>query len=182
MVSPRLVSTVGLTLLAACASSGPELRSNETSATVRISTGDGRTMQTEANEGSRIASFPIAASVADAWASLPAAYEALGFEVNSGDPRGRILGVENVRLRRIDGTRPSNYLECGQGPVGANADQYDVYFSMLAQVMRAAEGSTLNVRILANARNAAHGGVGVTCATKGTIEERLAEELRIRVE
>lgn len=156
---------------------GPVLNDNEVSNTVRIRTGDGGVIETQASEGSAVQEYGIAAPLSKAWAALPDVFEQMGFEPTRGDPRGRILGFENVRMRRIDGDRPSRYLDCGQGVTGANADSYDIYLSLLAQIVPSAEGSRLRVRTMATARNAAHGGVSVNCATNGRLEARVAEVL-----
>lgn len=165
-------------LAAAGCASDPALRDNEVSSTVRIQTGDGQVMETATSEGAAVREFPITAQVAEAWNALPSAFESMGFEPTRGDRRGRILGFENVRLRRINGNRPSRYLDCGQGVTGPNADSYDVFLSLLAQVAPSAEGATLRVRTLASAQNSAHGGNAVRCGTNGRLEEDLADALR----
>lgn len=173
------VFAVLLWVVAGCASSATsEARfgNDRYRETVRITGGDGQVMTTEVGRGGTTVRSIIPAPVNDVWAQLPAAYEAMALEINSADPRARILGFENLRTKSIDGSRPSRFLDCGQGVTGANADAYDINLSMLAQVLPTEDGrSEVHVMVEAVARNLAHGGAVIGCGSNGRLEERLFE-------
>ena len=122
----------------------------------------------------------ISASSVDAdslWRVLPTAYDRLELEVNQGDARNRVLGFEEVRVRRVEGTRLSAYLDCGRSLAGPNADTQEVTMKMLTQIVPTAIGSEVRVQITATAQNRAHDGAEVPCRSNGRLESRMVEIL-----
>lgn len=177
-MKPHAVTVLSLLVAAGCAAPVASLDTNEQSSSVRIQTGDGWTLETATSQGSAVREYALDSSVVEAWNALPEVFAEMGFELDRADRRARIIGFEGLRLRRIDGERPSRYYDCGQGVTGPNADAYDVYLSVLAQVVPSTDGSNLRVRTMAYAENAAHGNPAIGCGTNGRLEERIAEAVR----
>jgi hypothetical protein len=113
---------------------------------------------------------------------LPGVFEELGVPVTLVDRRARMLGTRDSRVRRIGEARPSRYLDCGSGLAGQYANIYDVYLTVVTQLLPAAEGG-LEVRsqLEAAAKDAAHSNNPVRCTSKGVLEAEIVEKLRARL-
>ena len=143
---------------------------------IRVSGVNVGRLDLEIGHRDRIVTRTFAARVDEVWTRLPAAFEALELEVNMGDRRARVLGVQNARLRSIAGSRPSEYLECGVGVAGANADRYQVFLTLLAQVQPGENGaSTVSIQVDATARDIASSGNPVICGSNGRLEAELLD-------
>lgn len=168
--------TVGvLLLLAGCgATTLQDLDENRAPQTITL---NGRTYRATGNEayGASNREFPIPLSAERLWSALPPVFEELRLEPNRVDARNMILGIENVRLNRVAGQRPSRFVECGQSVGGSLADTQELTFTLLTQVANAGEeGSVLRVVVNSSVRNRNHGGGVTQCRTKGELENLVA--------
>lgn len=118
------------------------------------------------------------APIDQVWTVLPQIYEELGVQLAVHDSVGKRIGNASFRVRRIGGTRLSQYLRCGGSGATAtpNADRYQVTMSLTTRLSEAPEGGTGIVTLLgASARPRDVGGTVVNCASTGRLEERISE-------
>jgi hypothetical protein len=142
----------------------------------QISTTD-PTLRTELAAESDMHSRPIAAPPDSVWALLSDVYAALSLPVTVRDPDNRAIGATSHRPRRIEGKRLSLYLDCGEGITATPyADQYEVTLSLLTQVRSLPTGGSLLVsEVRATARARTTSGNAITCTSRRTLEERIAD-------
>ncbi|MQA90133.1 MAG: hypothetical protein GEU90_07850 [Gemmatimonas sp.] len=145
---------------------------------VRITTREGSWYETVLSEDRYIQRFQLAATADEVFRQLPTAFQELELDVSLADRESRILGLENVRLRRIGGVRPSRYLSCGQGVGAPNADAYDVFLTLVSQVLASEGGSELQLHVSANARASSVAASAVRCTSTGRLEERFFTTLQ----
>lgn len=127
--------------------------------------------------------FELAAPAEEAWAELPAVYESLGLPLAFVDAERWELGNGGWSLpERLDGERPSHWLDCGRGIAATpNADAYDVVMSIRSGITATASGSAVETALTGSAGpRDASGGV-VACSSRGTLEERIGELLHERL-
>ncbi len=178
--------TFGVLVLAGVGcSSSSELRDRggTVSTPTVISTGDGGSLRidTQTEQGGRTETLVMSAD--SAFAHLSGVYGRLGIETPTLVTRERTIGnPEVVARRQLAGERPSRFFECGSTATGvALADSYEIRMAILTQVVPADDGtgSLITTRASATARPVTSGGNQVTCRTKGEIERRIAQNLRI---
>lgn len=130
-----------------------------------------------------ITSSRVAAAPEVVWSALLAEQAALELPVNLVDAGRRVTGVQEVRLRRIAGRRPSLFIDCGRGLNGEYANVYDVYLTLISEVIADPEegGSQLRTRLEAQALDAAHGNAPIRCTSWRRLERSLAEAVRARI-
>jgi len=117
------------------------------------------------------------APVDQVWAVLPQIYEELGVPLAVHDSDAKAIGNSSFRVRRIGGTRLSQYLRCGTGVTATpNADRYQVTISLTTRISEANEGGTaIRTVVGATARPRDVGGSVVNCASTGRLENRISE-------
>jgi len=125
-------------------------------------------------------SVAIASSLDKVWRVLPAALDSLGVPVSRMDAVKHVIGNEGFKLRVTLGKTPlSRYMDCGQTQIGANADSYDVYLTVLAQAVDDGNGgTTLSTTFDAAARPIAFSQDYSRCSSKGLFESRLADAVK----
>lgn len=123
------------------------------------------------------ASHSIAAPVRTVWAALPQVYQQLEVPLSIADTVTMQMGNGGFKPRRLGGTRLSRYLDCGRGITATpNADAYEVTLTLLTKVVEADGGkSTLQVQVTAFAKPRDVSGNPMRCASRGTLETRIAE-------
>jgi len=115
-----------------------------------------------------------------AWAQLPILLEDLGLPVSFLDAATRTVAFEGERVRRINGRRLSNFIDCG---MGATAQQYaDVYSVVFAYEIRlkpdpAGNGVSVEMRVDASAKPMAVSGGAIRCTSEGVLEALVFERL-----
>lgn len=116
----------------------------------------------------------------ETWALMPALFEKLGVEVGYSDPSTFTMGNAGVEVRRLDGKRLSNWLDCGYGTTAqANADTYNVNLSIMVTLndLQGA-GTEVLTRLEASAKPRAHSGHAVVCTSRRRLEPRIAEMMQ----
>ena len=111
-----------------------------------------------------------------AWPAVAWAYTELQLPGSVLDARNRVFGMENWRMgRSLAGKRPSHYINCGSGPGGEHADNYDVSLSIKTTVV--AEGTVSHVQSLVEgtAKPMMTSGSMVRCVSTGRLEPIIAE-------
>ncbi len=120
----------------------------------------------------------LGASAEDAWTAAVATYEELGIEVTYSRP-GEEVGNRQFRVRRrLAGDRLSKYLRCGVDATGRPmADSYVVTLNVVSEVtgvtdLQSRMGTTVSATAL---KPGGTSTAPVVCASKGLLEERIAE-------
>jgi hypothetical protein len=121
--------------------------------------------------------------VEQAWAALPAAYEALGLTVNAFDSSAHAVG-DSMTVRGKLGELPmSAVVDCGTPPAGVDPDSVDVSLFVTSRVesgqigrVTQPSGSHVTNTVQAIARPARGGPVA--CRSRGAVERRLVDAVR----
>lgn len=119
----------------------------------------------------------ISAEATRLWDLLPAVYREIGLEATQADIRNRILRFDG-RVQKLNGTRLSEFLDCGRGVAGPNADTHDVTLRVVAQVAPVGSTSEARAQVEATARNRGTSGSPPSCISTGVLESRIFEILR----
>ncbi|HEV2146892.1 MAG TPA: hypothetical protein VGR37_05800 [Longimicrobiaceae bacterium] len=160
--------------LSACAPASPELSPGTRDSTLLVNDG---TVNIRTSERSVAVDVPLAAE--QAWAALPAAYEALG--LRGGGPAGeRLFGVPRMEASRaLNGVRLSRYLDCGATVSVPNADSYAVTLQVSTRLTPVTGSSTrVETLVQGTARPRDTSGNPVACTSTGALERQIAEKLR----
>jgi hypothetical protein len=109
---------------------------------------------------------------------LAAVYQEVGIDVNHLDSRNRVLGHNDLRLRRRLGNVPlSRYLDCGRTQGGSNADTHEVTMQVQTQVRDNTSNSTVRTTLTATSTSVNFPGAPVRCSSTGELEKRIFEVL-----
>jgi hypothetical protein len=159
----------------ACATPGAQPAESVTR--VGVSTGAGSIGVTELHTepGRSVHTLPLPPD--SVWRALPRVYEILGIAEPGAAPDLRVFGAQNVRPRRIEGKRLSQYIDCGMGPTATpKADEYEVTLTLLSRLEPGPDSSTtLETTLEASSRPRAAAGARVSCQSNGMLEKRVAE-------
>lgn len=164
------------TMSCASASGGPETGTT-TSRTVAVA---GMAGKLTVNSTTSASTTALAYSLDDVWRVLSAAFDSLGVTVGHVDPTQHVIGNDGYKLRVQLGRTPlSRYIDCGQTQIGQNADSYDVYLSVLAQVQAGASGgASLTTTLDAAARPISFSQDYSRCSSTGLFESRLVDTVK----
>ena len=117
----------------------------------------------------------VPASATAVWAVLPGVFEQLQIDVSLVEADEGIMGNDGYRARRIEGQRLSRWLDCGRGPVQANADEYQVTLTVIVQLLVARGGTTLRTTVDAYARERGVSSGPIHCLSWGNLERRIPQ-------
>lgn len=119
-----------------------------------------------------------------AWVALTEAFKAFDIPLSYDDQAAGELGTVKAKVMRRLGKEPlSNYLRCGEGLTGPNADSYVVYLSVAGFVKPAANGQiTVATLVTAHAIDLPNGRNDVMyCTTSGRLEDKIAKAVQKRL-
>jgi hypothetical protein len=125
----------------------------------------------------------FAAAPAAVFAALEAVFAGLELPLTVRDPAKGTLGNEGYKFRRKLADLPSRRLfDCGGTSGMPNAETYTIKMSVVANVNDAGNGmSRLLTVVQASAENPNYPGSGVSCSSSGALEDRIAADLRKRL-
>jgi hypothetical protein len=166
----------------ACASGGgsPQ-RSDAAPQQANMFTGDGGTLMTDAVRATT-ATLPVAPTTV--WAAVKQAYQSLGIPVTVENPASQQLGnMSFVKSREIGGTRMSEFVNCGMGMTGPNADAWRIDISLLTDVERMTpSGTNLRVTLKAQGKDVSGGSSYlIPCASSGRLESLIIDRVKAAV-
>jgi len=127
------------------------------------------------NQASSVRDTTIVGERGPIWGVLPSVFESLSIDAEMMDPTALVIGTERLRTSRVDGSRLSEFLDCGGGVAAPNADSYDVSLSLFVQLEEGeGAGSTLVRTVLdAVAQSRYNQSDQIQCASFGTLERRV---------
>jgi hypothetical protein len=119
------------------------------------------------------------------WKFMPAVFATLEIPIESYNSESGVIGNSGLKLYRRLGKIPlTRALDCGQTQIGPNADSYEVVLSVLTKVQRArgdTSNTTVATTIEAAARPIQFRGDPVRCSSKGLLEARIVEVLKVHL-
>jgi hypothetical protein len=102
----------------------------------------------------------------------------LDIDAEMMDPTTLVIGTDGLRTSRVDGRLLSEYLDCGGGVAGPNADNYDVTLSVFVQLEGGGSASTrLRTVLDASAQSRYNLSDQLQCASIGTLERLLVARI-----
>ena len=175
----RRVVPVALLLLAGCGSSRPGEALPGQSSTAAVRDAAGSTLRI--NPGDGVATASVAFPLDAVWKALPAVFDTLGIPINTVDPQLKAFGNSGFRLtKRLGKTPLSQYIDCGQTQSFPSADTYEVYLVAMVQLHAPEPGATqVATSVQASAKPLTVRGDYMRCSSKGKLEERIVERLRV---
>jgi predicted secreted Zn-dependent protease len=140
---------------------------------------DSLTLMTGPRAGTIRAPLPV--STERAWAELPAAFTAIGLKVDAVDSTARVAG-DLMTVRGTIGLLPvSDFVECPGMPAGFAADSVDVVVFVTSRLEPGASANAAEVTNTVQALARPLGTAAVACRSRGVMERRLLEALRLRL-
>jgi len=179
----RTLPSIALLLaLGACATAGPGEPPATRNAESRLESQSGTLYTMEQTTRVAAEQARLNAPRDRAFEAMVGAYQTLGLEVTGADPANGALLVGSQRVRgRMAGVSLNSLFDCGNSPTGPVTATYTLQVTVRGQVTPSEGGSLLETRVEANARDAATNNPAVACATKGTLERRIADEVQRRL-
>lgn len=174
------------TLLAACASGAADgdIRT-PSERTISISTPDNAVnADIRMTRDEYLARDALLAPRDAVWAAVADAFEEVGLPAPQLDETRWTASVENhVVRRRLGDQRLSRYLECGSGMTGAYADERRIYMTVTMQLQEGetAEETTIMTRVTAVAEQPSGVSGTMSCSSRGSLEQTLANALQLEV-
>jgi hypothetical protein len=174
----RLLLAAALLSTAGCASGGGSGTAVAPAGptTQTLSVAGGGEMRISAG-GSGPVSHRLEATADRVWRVMPAAFDSLGVPVTRLDAAQKVIGNEGFKIRqRLKNVNLSRYLDCGQTQIGPNADSYEVFMTLLVQVVPVANAtgaSNLVTTFEASARPLTFSQGYSRCTTNATLERQL---------
>ena len=122
------------------------------------------------------AAYELPFSYGRVYHALVAAFAELKIETSEADSVGGQVGnLQFVTRSPLGGKAMSEYLSCSSGMIGAYADIYRIYLSIMSYLTpNGADSTTLHTGLLGTAVNVAEGSrQPMPCESKGRLELRI---------
>jgi len=126
----------------------------------------------------------VGASRDDIWAKLPGAYESLGLPLSFKDDARFRLGNDLFKARRaINGLQMRALLDCGSDLAGEKAESYEIKLSIETTVASSNTPGSAEVTTTVSGlgRSPSYGAGDVNCGTKGELERRILQYVRVQL-
>ena len=132
------------------------------------------------NESSNIA-FLVQHPPEQVWPALQEVWAALEFPATELDQDRKLIGHEGFRARRIAGERMAQWVDCGSGMTGPNANRFDVVITLYTHLQPHEQGTELVVEMDGLGRPRDHSGNWMHCGSTGRLEAAIAELVSARM-
>lgn len=180
----RPIAIVLVASLAACAPAHAPATPIPEEQTVRVAgVTDKSGLRLTANTTARIDT--IWAALDRVWKVLPAVYATIEVPIERFDAEASTIGNSALKLYRRLGKIPlTRYLDCGTTQVGPNVDSYEVLLTVLTKLHRSRTDSgttTVATTVEGMAKPMQFRGEYVRCSSKGALEARVAEVLKVHL-
>lgn len=122
------LALAGATLVAACSTAATPTQRTESTYI------PGASVMSVSGENGTI-SVTIGAPLQRVWTVLPLAFDSTGVSLTLIDPKKHLMANEGFKVRqKLGKERLSTYFECGTTQVGPNADSYELYVTVHANL------------------------------------------------
>ena len=181
----RLV--VLLAFVAACGSRNTAETSVSPTSTVRVSsapTGGGRTVGMSVGTATMARIDTVWVALDRVWKVMPAVYGVLEIPISELNAEQNIIGNAGMKVFKKLGEVPlTRYLDCGRTQIEQNAETYEVHLEVMTKLSKGPEGTTtIGTTVEAQAKPIKFAGEYVRCRSKGTLEQRVAEVLKVNLQ
>jgi hypothetical protein len=178
----RSFTMLSLFALSACATTSVATGRPPTES-IHLNTSDGSSTLTLTSSTQENVTH-LAVPIDRVWGALPAAYQKLAIPITAVDTANFTIKNDGFKLRRQLGDVPlSRFIECGTTQIGANADSYDVYLTILTQLRKDESGSTSLITVMdALAKPIAFAQGYFRCSSKGVLETRIADAAKAQLQ
>jgi hypothetical protein len=179
-------SVVVLVLLAACGTRQTAETSMTPTSTVRVAgagaSTSGRGMAIGTATQARIDTVWVALD--RVWKVMPAVFGILEIPISELDAESNVMGNAGMKVFKKLGEVPlTRYLDCGRTQIEQNAETYEVHLEVMTKLTKGPEGTTLiGTTVEAQAKPTKFAGEYVRCRSKGTLEARVAEVLKVNLQ
>jgi hypothetical protein len=113
------------------------------------------------------------------WRILPTAFDSVGAPLTLIDPKKHVMANEGFKIRQKMGTeRLSTYFECGTTQVGPNADSYELYMTIYANLAPLKGDTTrtrMTVSVTASAKPLQFAQDYSRCTSKTSLERKMLD-------
>lgn len=179
----KLIWVLAVVMSSGCASTttssdGRTGRAGETTVRVEGRNTGTRTVSILSDDQTRRAGYTIDA--ATGWSEVPRLVEELGLPVGYVDDSARRIGHEGRRVRRLDGKRLSNFLECGMGATAqpyANAYDVTISWELELRLVDGGPDARPEMRFVGSAKPRDVSGAALPCTSKGRFEQLVFDRL-----
>ena len=179
----RTLALLSLASLAACASTHTASTATPESEQVRIGGGTPSGLRMVSNTAARIDT--LWTGFDKVWKVLPGVYAILEIPIEQFNSEAGTIGNSGLKLYRRLGKIPlTRYIDCGTTQIGPNADSYEVLLTVLTKIQRSradSSNTTVATTVEAVARPIQFRGEYSRCSSKGALEARLAEVLKVQL-
>jgi len=121
----------------------------------------------------------IGAPLQAVWRVLPTAFDSVGAPLTLIDPKKHVMANEGFKIRQKMGTeRLSTYFECGTTQVGPNADSYELYVTIYANLepLKSDTARTrMTVTVTASAKPLQFAQDYSRCTSKTALERKMLD-------
>ncbi len=112
------------------------------------------------------------------WKVLPAVFDSIGVPISRLEVGTKTIGNDGFKIRqRLGKVALSRYFDCGATQIGANADSYDMFVTVVAQVQPSGTGSRLVTNVEASARPITFSQAYSRCTSRGALETRILDAI-----
>ena len=169
-----------LTVLAACASGAPVGGRAPVPQSIGIA-GSGDRLTISPGDGPN--RYSLDAPLDRVWRALPAAFDSVGVRVTRIDSVSKVVANDGFKVRqRLGQVALSRYIDCGQTQIGPNADSYEVYITLIAEIRFSTAATTaMATTFEAAARPIAFSQGYSRCTSRGTFEAKLLEAIKAQL-
>lgn len=159
-----------------CAPSTPRPNTKPRAETVTIDVPNAPSSRMTIRDDPSGSTAALTVSPAQAWAALPAAFNALGIPLAAVDTTQRFVRGAATAYRQFQRKSVSSFVECGSSLVGPNADAYHVQLVIESQIDSVGTASS-TVRTHVDATGSGSGAT-VRCSTTGSLERLINDQVK----
>jgi hypothetical protein len=120
------------------------------------------------------------------WKVLPAVYGVLEIPIEHFNAEQNEIGHSALKLRRKLGeVELRKLVDCGNTQIGPNADSYDVTLTIITKLTKTKMDTSVtavSTIVSGRARPVQFNGADVACKSKGQLEARIAEVLKVNLQ
>jgi hypothetical protein len=179
----RCFAVLCVSVLAACAPTSTPSTPSPESERVRIGGGTQSGLRVTSNTRAWIDT--LWTPIDRVWKVLPSVYATLEIPIERYDSEANEIGNSALKLYRRLGKIPlTRYIDCGTTQIGPNADSYEVTLTVLTKLQKPKSDTsttTVATTVEAMARPIQFRGDFVRCSSKGALEARLMEVLKVHL-
>jgi hypothetical protein len=120
------------------------------------------------------------------WKVLPAVYGILDIPIERFNAESNEIGHSSLKLfRKLGQTQLTKLIDCGNTQIGPNAESYEVLLTVITKLTKTkmdTNVTTVSTIVSGRARPVQFNGGYVACKSKGQLEAKIAEVLKVNLQ